>query len=740
MSHPTPLDAKTDVTKEAELNRICEKCSRIAHQVMMLQKSCSTDPDNPTVHIIDHHDSSNALITSASDGCHLCTLLLARIDDPMVEDLQVLEAEDRINKRRVDRSAEPSYHVKLSGHLDFRHVSQRHSFSRPIMEAFQFSAFQWRKVERDVSIDIVLPHEVERHEVAGDVHVWSYSAARLYIEHLFDGDLVGSYRQDPAPSTASPSSFAVARQWLHECIEGHPSCRRERGSITSNELPTRLIDVGSLNEPVKCRLSLPNRSFERCEYLALSHKWGGANILKLTKSNFKSMLKGIVIVDLPLTFQHAITITRNLGYQHLWIDSLCIIQDDPGDWAFECSTMSRVYSNSVLTIAALWGDDSHSGCFVERNPFVTEHCRIGTWKHGNVIVRSGNQKRAQPLGLVEPAPLLERAWVLQERFLSPRTLFYGPWELYWECGERTTNESKPENTTVWQGDTLKTRFRHMSGMNSISSKTSSLESTGKRIQNSWRHIRRDGWTVSRGKPHKTPRLERDYDLWTEIRRVYWSSQLTHHSDTLVAISGVTNALEQRTGLHFLFGLCKEFLCSELLWQVQSANETSRSTLGPTWSWASVEKANLKSVYRFIDHSTTSTFHTWVDFIDGLKSTKPSPHWNALHLRGPLLHASLKRDKYGCLKVDNDRLPKYGYNLDIPLPDTVDVVFLAVVEWTVDYESDPYNERPGQAGLVLVPSLHGDSMYERVGVWNEATYTELSDLKITQKDIQSFWLV
>ncbi|KAI4274739.1 MAG: hypothetical protein LQ337_003710 [Flavoplaca oasis] len=444
------------------------------------------------------------------------------------------------------------------------------------------------------------------------------------------------------------------------------------------------------------------------------------------------MLKGIVINDLPLTFQHAVNITRNLGYQYLWIDSLCIIQDDPNDWAFESSTMSRVYSNSVLNIAALWGDDSHSGCFVERNPFVTEDCRIGTWKHGNVVVRSNGREHPRFLDFVYPAPLLKRAWVLQERLLSPRTLFYGPWELYWECGERVTHESEPEGTFDW-GAAI--RFRSMKETDLISRRTSPLGRLWRHIlRDWWRHTLRDWWGIANDNSPFNTLLERSYDLWTDIRAEYWSSNLTYHSDILVAISGVTDVIEQKTGLHFVFGLCKEFLCSELLWKVENANVTARSTLSPTWSWASVEKAELSSAYHHLGqykrHSIDATFHTWTDPVGDSKGRDPKLNSNCLRLRGPLLRTTLKRYDF-FFNTNNDRLPDYGYTPDIHLPDTVDVVCLVVVERAI----------PNQwTGLMLVPSPHEGSTFERVGVWTKDLYTDVGELKITHKDIQSFRLI
>ena len=69
--------------------------------------------------------------------------------------------------------------------------------------------------------------------------------------------------------------------------------------------------------------------------------------------------------DLPSNYRDAITITRRLGYKYIWIDSLCIFQDLSEDWIREAAAMSKVYSSSAVTVAAVWAQDSHGGCFVE---------------------------------------------------------------------------------------------------------------------------------------------------------------------------------------------------------------------------------------------------------------------------------------------------------------------------------------------------------------------------------------
>lgn len=526
---------------------------------------------------------------------------------------------------------------------------------------------------------------------------------------MFPAKETAKFRQDPSVSTASPSSFAVARRWLRDCEEHHPNCRHEHLSVASKALPRRLVDVGPRDELATCQLFLPSKSSNRVEYLTLSHKWGGALVYKLTKATLESMLQGISLDDLPLTFQHAILITRNLGYRYLWIDSLCIIQDDVDDWAFESTTMSRIYSNSVLTIAALWGNNSHTGCYVERNPLVTEDCHIGEWEHGEVVVRPDGLLRGYNVTLVKPNPLLDRGWVLQERFLSPRTLYYGPWELFWECGEYSLSEKKPEsNMTRWKIETIRNRFRTIK-------KPPDLDST---------------------KSQQNPELKNIYKIWTEIRANYWSSQLTHHSDSLVAISGVTTWIQQRSGMQFVSGLCKDFFLRELLWKVNNGDGTSRSTLSPTWSWASVEGARLMSFYHPSRYSKfPPTFHTWLESIDDSFSMNKSHQPKGVHLRGPLLHRKLKRDENGAFLTEDCRLWSSCCHPDIPLPDTIDVVYLVLVDayWPGCHQVDHH-------GLILVPTSCETSTYQRVGVWRHSTNERQDDKLLKSADWQSIRLV
>ncbi|EMT64370.1 hypothetical protein FOC4_g10010868 [Fusarium odoratissimum] len=179
-------------------------------------------------------------------------------------------------------------------------------------------------------------------------------------------------------------------------------------------------------------------------YLTLSHGWGqNANIVRRTAGgNLEIPLK-----NLPRTSKDAITATRRLGFTYLWIDSLCIIQGDKIDWERESVNMASIYSKGILNLAATYSSDSHGGLLLERNQHHVTSC---SWKQQIDPVSSRNlwgdwmqsrqvcwtfdpQSEFDELGLRRPLPLTSRGWVLQENVLSPRTVYFLPGEIIWEC-------------------------------------------------------------------------------------------------------------------------------------------------------------------------------------------------------------------------------------------------------------------------------------------------------------------
>jgi hypothetical protein len=85
---------------------------------------------------------------------------------------------------------------------------------------------------------------------------------------------------------------------------------------------------------------------QKAQYRTLSHSWGGHHPIVTTTSSLLKHQQGIQFNALPKTYQDAILITRKLGHQYIWIDSLCILQDSKFDWENEGAKMAEVYQNA----------------------------------------------------------------------------------------------------------------------------------------------------------------------------------------------------------------------------------------------------------------------------------------------------------------------------------------------------------------------------------------------------------
>jgi hypothetical protein len=224
--------------------------------------------------------------------------------------------------------------------------------------------------------------------------------------------------------------FRILKEWLQDCGKHHTD---HKFASDEKKLPTRVLDVQSPEVPSRLRLYESNG--EHGKYMALSHRWGEDEYrrpLSTTTGNQKALCESINFRDLPKTFQDAVNVTRILGIRYLWIDSLCILQDNDKDWEMESRRMEAIFANAFCTIAAASAKDSWDGFLVCQSikqsvklvdtsvypSFSVYACEVG----GNFNNDVGS------------AELNRRAWVLQERALSPRTIHFTAAQTYWECG------------------------------------------------------------------------------------------------------------------------------------------------------------------------------------------------------------------------------------------------------------------------------------------------------------------
>ncbi|KAH7378075.1 heterokaryon incompatibility protein-domain-containing protein [Cadophora sp. MPI-SDFR-AT-0126] len=378
-------------------------------------------------------------------------------------------------------------------------------------------------------------------------------------------------------STSSEFCFTLVSTWLSECKSYHPLCKSfEDGLVFDNDqlesrLPTRLIEVGSadgMQEPRLVDIADLEIKGGGPRYIALSHRWGSTHLLTTTLGTIGAHRSTIPLATMPRTFRDAIVITRRLGIQFLWIDSLCIIQDSSSDWKSESLRMQNIYNFAHLTISAAHSTDSSSGCFRPRRgqlsrwiPYYCEDKEIPSFEYCLVPRDPYHDPTTTD---ADKEPLYKRGWVLQEQLLSRRTLVYSYNGLRWECLTARGSESMPKL------------------MEHADPNDSSPRWTINGLQ---RFVLTDG-----KKDH--------HRMWLDIVEDFCCRDLTIAQDALAAIAGVANSMARVYGMDYLAGLWKQHLGKGLLWQLVQNDGLSLQDIGeddrfgkiaPSWSWASASR-------------------------------------------------------------------------------------------------------------------------------------------------------
>lgn len=246
------------------------------------------------------------------------------------------------------------------------------------------------------------------------------------------------------PDAGSSMHIKVLLEWIQDC-DTHQCL----GTQNAPFLPTRLLDVGD-DAKKRSRLICDTSDLPKsAKYLALSHRWGShsepgepdlleGKIICTYLKNMHMLKQGINDTDFPPKYQDAITIARQLNVQYIWIDSLCIIQQDKSnpldkdngtDWAKEAERMEQVFHSAYATIAACCAN-SPAERFLKPRP----ERQCVTMKTGNALYYLCTAIDDFS-GDVEEGELNKRGWVLQERALSRRTIYFTEKQTYWECGE-----------------------------------------------------------------------------------------------------------------------------------------------------------------------------------------------------------------------------------------------------------------------------------------------------------------
>ncbi|RBR13469.1 uncharacterized protein FIESC28_08169 [Fusarium coffeatum] len=300
----------------------------------------------------------------------------------------------------------------------------------------------------------------------------------------------------------TPKSTAEAiERWIGVCDSQHSAYLGDSDSTTRNLWKTDT----------------------RVSYIALSHRWS-KHTPTLSRDNYHTYLRPRSDQVLPQSYQDVIAVCRAISIRYLWVDSLCIIQDDDGtEFRTEAPLMTDIYAGAFLTLTICWDTEDRS-VFHECQPrSIPRPGRVASFLDENWVANNHTLSHESDFVLVqeiEPndfqtcvnyAATNRRAWVVQERLLSRRILYLSKDQLYWECDDCVANQASPLG------------IHHVQKRESIPSLICE---------------------------------ERDRP-WSLTLETYTSCDLTYEEDRLVALAGLVKAISTSTGDTFFAGIWLE---------------------------------------------------------------------------------------------------------------------------------------------------------------------------------------
>ncbi|KAI1425069.1 heterokaryon incompatibility protein-domain-containing protein [Xylaria sp. FL1777] len=387
--------------------------------------------------------------------------------------------------------------------------------------------------------------------------------------------------EPPGLDIGSERAFAKARQWLKACCNKHSTCDSSKGS----PLPTRIIDVS--DEKIRL-VDTRAEGLKRDKYVTLSYCWGGPQPVTTTKATLEQHLRVLPASEFPQTIKDAIMVTRALKVKYVWIDAICIVQDDPEDKAVEISRMTDIYNLSYVTISASTASTCHDG-FLQTRKLDKTPIRLRA-------EFSRNQKGSVLL-VVDPAseePIHTRGWTMQEHLLAPRLLMFGSLCMEFRCLSGQERD----------GGSILPFGVQQPGIPAMEGRVASVLYTAKyggvpdaRHKNV---LKRNTFLYRTGLMSLALKMTGEKDelqgvvieQWASIVEAYTQRALGVLDDRLNAISGIAKKMHRAELGEYLGGLFSYKLLLQLMWsRAEGQGQLPRPSQGyraPSWSWASID--------------------------------------------------------------------------------------------------------------------------------------------------------
>ena len=406
----------------------------------------------------------------------------------------------------------------------------------------------------------------------GVIQLSAISAAKYGMPRRFHGRVFNSERVD----------MDMARNWLSECETDHKElCSFPDMAIGGSASPAGpqdllVVDVLRMN---LCRMPHGSR------YIALSYCWPKVNTFITTRSNVTELYNPGALRHyeerIIEAIQDAIRCVSELGERYLWVDALCIVQDDEEHKSSQIQQMDQVYGSSLLTLI-------HA--LPNARAEVETHYGLVGYRKGSRMTKQATFQ-VQGLELLIPSTGLDevisssswitRAWTFQEERLSRRRLYFTETQMYFQCScalfcEDSVGEgidpsaSIHPNTNLWNSSGLY-RYRSVQGFHKHSATSLS-------------RLPVDSPTAAS-------------DAYALLINEFSGRQMSDPRDIIASFEGILSVFGKSLKTDIWFGLPEKYLNEALLWIEAGPSLRRNISISPssdmkfpTWSWAGWDTA------------------------------------------------------------------------------------------------------------------------------------------------------
>ena len=500
-------------------------------------------PYNPTAGAVSHHKLGDLVDIAKRSKCSICRLVTDCFQRLSAEELSSCGYGSALDEWFYSGVVWLSHlHDPIGDHQKYSHF-RRQDGNPSLLESMEPS-------DRTRLILTILPQDKKPENTDLESNVYSLHTEIFAITDEEDANFQVHKQAAPFINMTRP------QKWLHACETFHGKACSAPANYENMEVHEDMLLIDMEDG---CLVS----GFKGRRYFALSYVWGTAQrtSFQARKAVMEDLMKpgslSIYLDEIAATFHEAMQVTKEMKCRYLWVDALCIVQDDEESKPYQINHMDAIYRQAILTIVA--GDGLSAGFKIYgrgSNPRETIQ-RIYSYRPG--LTLTANEAI---YGDIEVEVLLlqwaSRAWTFQERILSRRLLIFVNSTVHWSCSclrwseaEHNPSEEGPPpwvyyNDPIFHDSpTLYMKGPQLPGENSINF------------------------------------------VWQNVVKTFTSLTLTYERDVLLAIAGLESYIAQYFDTSYIFGHPQKNFLDFLIWFPRFGGVRRRNAPGiPSWSWAS----------------------------------------------------------------------------------------------------------------------------------------------------------